>query len=149
MLSSAVILFAIPLLLILLVCLLAFVKGGTAERIGAAIILADLIIGMVAERFSQNQIFVLLRDGLTAVALLVIVLRYASWWLGGVMLLYALQFALQAYYFVLERPRDDVLVIVNNADFLAVSLCLGAGTVAAWLRRRASTAAPLVAEAAP
>jgi hypothetical protein len=145
MLSSVAILYSIPLLLILTVCLFAFAKGGAAERIGAAIILADLIIGMIGQHFSQNQIFVLLRDGLTAIALLIIVLRYASWWLGGVMLLYALQFSLQAYYFVLERPRDDLLVIVNNADFLAVGLCLGAGTVAAWLRRRASTAAPLTA----
>lgn len=148
MLSSVAILYSIPLLLIVLVCLLAFLKGGAAERFGAAIILADLVIGMIGQTVSSNQIFILLRDGLTAAALLLVALRYTSWWLGGVMLLYGLQFALQAYYFVLERPRDDLMVVVNNADFLAVSLCLGAGTVVGWMRRR-QIATVQTGEAAP
>jgi hypothetical protein len=140
MLSSVALLYSIPLLLILLVCLMAFLKGSAPERFGAAIILADLVLGMVGESITRSQMLVLVRDGLTALALLFIVLRYASWWLGAVMLLYALQFALQAYYFVLERPRDHLLVAINNADFLAVSLCLAAGTMAAWLHRRRAAA---------
>jgi len=140
MLSSVALLYSIPLLLILLVCLMAFLKGSAPERFGAAIILADLVLGMVGESITRSQMLVLVRDGLTALALLFIVLRYASWWLGAVMLLYALQFALQAYYFVLERPRDSLLVAINNADFLAVGLCLAAGTVVAWRHRRKAAA---------
>ena len=42
----------------------------------------------------------------TALCLLVIAVRYASFWLGGVMLLYAAQFSLHAFYLVTSRPID-------------------------------------------
>jgi hypothetical protein len=51
------------------------------------------------------------------------------------MLLYALQFALHAFYYVAERPRDSMHVILNNLDFFAVCVCLAAGTAVAWRRR--------------
>jgi hypothetical protein len=131
-------LFAISYILILFVlitCLFAFVKGGTAERVGAAVILANLVAGVVNEAQLHDQLITLVIDGLTALALLVVAVRYASFWLGGVMLLYALQFGLDAYYLVLEQPRDNLHVILNNVDFFAVSLCLSTGTAMAWRRR--------------
>ena len=117
-------------------CLFAFAKGGAPERIGAAVILANLIAGGVNEALLHDQRIILCIDGLTAVALLVVAVRYANLWLGMVMLLYGLQFSLHAYYFVSERPRDMLHVAINNADFFAVSLCLGAGTIIAWRRRQ-------------
>jgi hypothetical protein len=78
------------------------------------------------------------------VALLVIAVRYASFWLGAVMLLYALQFALHAVYYVVERPRDSLHVILNNLDFFAVCVCLAAGTAVAWRRRLRLATAPAV-----
>jgi hypothetical protein len=129
-----------PLVFSLVVCLFAMLKGGSAERGGAIVILANMLIGVVIEATGPTQIEILSLDGLTAAALLIMALRYASFWLGAVMLLYALQFALHAYYFVLERPRDFLHAVLNNLDFFAVSLCLAAGTVVAWRRRRAAAA---------
>jgi hypothetical protein len=117
-------------------CLFAFAKGGEAERIGAAVILANLLAGAASESFLHDQRMVLAIDGLTALLLLAAAVRYASFWLGAVMLLYGLQFGLHAFYFVSERPRDALHVAVNNANFFAIGLCLATGTVIAWRRRR-------------
>lgn len=137
-------LFAISNILILFVlvtCVFAFARGGPAERVGAAIILANLLAGMVNEAQLHDQLITLAIDGLTALALLVVAVRFASLWLGGVMLLYALQFGLDAYYLVLDHPRDDLHIILNNIDFFGVSLCLGSGTALTWRRRRRDAAA--------
>jgi hypothetical protein len=137
-------LFAISNILILFVlvtCLFAFAKGVAAERLGAAVILANLLAGVVNEAQLHDQLITLAIDGLTALALLVVAVRYANFWLGGVMLLYALQFGLDAYYLVLDHPRDNLHVILNNVDFFGVSLCLGTGTAVAWRRRGRAAAA--------
>ena len=136
-----------PLSIILLLlgvggCGFAFWKGGSAERAGAWVILANLVLmwagGQVLAGASTG-VFGLVLDGLTAAALLIIALRYASLWLGGVMLLYALEFSLRAFYFVTERPFDLLHAIINNTDFMGVVFCLVAGTAVAW-RRRAQAA---------
>ena len=117
-------------------CLFAFVKGGAAERIGAGVILANLVVMFLAsDYFLENPAMGLAVDALTAFVLLGLTVRYASLWLGCVMLLYALQFTLHAYYFVSERARDRLHVVVNNMDFFAVSLSLVIGTAVAWRRR--------------
>lgn len=131
----------ILLLFVLFACLFAFAKGGVAERAGAAVILANLLGGMVNEAQLHDQLITLVIDAVTALALLALAVRYASFWLGGVMLLYALQFGLDAYYLVLGQPRDDLHIMLNNIDFVAVSACLGTGTALAWRRRRRATAA--------
>jgi hypothetical protein len=120
----------------LFACVFAFVKGGPAERIGAVVILANLAFTLANEYLQQNQIVMLSVDGLTALVLLGIALRYASFWLGTVMLLYAFQFGLHAFYFVSERPRDLFHVVANNVNFLAISLSLVIGTAMAWRQRR-------------
>jgi hypothetical protein len=119
----------------LLSCLLALVKGGMAERIGAGIILANIVAYMANEAHFQNQVVSLVIDGLTALALLGVAISFASFWLGAVMLLYALQFSLHAFYFVQERPRDILHFVVNNVIFFATSLSLMTGTILAWRRR--------------
>lgn len=119
-----------------LTCMLAFWKGGRAEVIGAAIILANLVATMANEALVHGQLTSLAIDGVTAVVLLAAALRFASLWLGGVMLLYAAQFATQAYYLVLERPRDDLHVVLNNTVWFAISVCLAAGTISTWMSRR-------------
>jgi hypothetical protein len=134
---------AILLFLTLATCAYAFVLGDAPERVGATVILVNLFASMANETFlHQQQLPGVAIDGLTAVVLLIMALRYASFWLGVVMLLYALQFALHAYYLVLELPRDRVHVVLNNADFFGISLCLLAGTTMAWMRRRRRIAGP-------
>ncbi|THD66195.1 hypothetical protein [Phenylobacterium sp.] len=115
-------------------CVFAFTKGGRAERIGAAIILANTLAYIVNETRFQDQLANLVIDALTALAFLGVAVRYASFWQGAVMLLYAMQFSLHAYYFVLERPRDMLHVIVNDVVFFAILGCLTIGTALAWRR---------------
>jgi len=129
-----------PLAFSLLVALFAILKGGSAERWGAVIILANMLVGLLIESMGRSQVAVLVDDAVTAAILLAFSVRYASFWLGAVMLLYAMQFALHAYYFVLERPRDVLHVAINNFLFFSVSLCLAAGTAIAWRRRRRQAA---------
>jgi len=116
-------------------CAFAFVKGGSQERIAAAIILANLLATMANESFLHDQRVLLAIDGVTALALLPLTLRYASMWMGAIMLLYGGQFALHAFYFVLERRKDLLHVAINNTNFFAISLCLAIGTAYAMARR--------------
>ncbi|MBS0361064.1 MAG: hypothetical protein JSR98_06765 [Proteobacteria bacterium] len=123
-----------------LACLFALWKGGRSERIGAAIIWANIIAYVVNEtllwgHLQAQQVTSLVIDGVTAAALLAVALIFASFWLGAVMLFYALQFSLHAFYFVTERPRDTLHAILNNIIFFAVIFCLLAGALLAWRRR--------------
>lgn len=126
-------------------CLFGVIKGGAAERLGAAIILGNLLAGMVNQANFQSDLFSLSNNGITAILLLILAIRYASFWLGGVMLLYGLQFALHAAYFVLERKRDALFANLNNINFVLVSVCLLAGTIVAVRRRRGQRASETVA----
>jgi len=125
----------ILLVLCLFMCVLALAKGGMAERIGAGIIIANLVAGVVNERWLHTSMVHLAIAGVTALVLLAVAVRYASLWVGGVMLLYALQFALDAYYIVSEQKRDAIYVVTNNVLFCTVTLCLAGGTALAWRRR--------------
>jgi hypothetical protein len=136
----------------LLNCVLALVKGDAPERLGAALIILNLAVGFANQAMFQGdglRVAALCNDGITALILLGLTLRYASLWLGVVMLLYALLFALHAYYLVLERRSDLIYLLVSDIDFAGVNLALLAGTLMAWTRRRRTTAAPMLAEAAP
>jgi hypothetical protein len=138
---SAYTLFLIMLAFCLASGVFALVKGGAPERIGAAIILANLVLTGANDILLHDQRVLLAIDGLTAVALLPLTLRYASVWLGAVMLLYGLQFGLHAFYFVLERPKDTLHVWINNSNFFAISAALAAGTAMSLMRRRTPKAA--------
>jgi hypothetical protein len=148
MLLSPPLIFAL-LAFSLLTCAFAFWKGGAAERMAAAVIVANLVVGFLSWTLFESQVVDLGIDGVTALALLAIVLRFASPWLGAAMLVYAIQFGLDAYYLVLERPSasDKLHVAINNADSLAISLCLAAGTIFAWRRRRRIAAVPTLSGA--
>ena len=125
----------------LAVCTLGLWKGGRPERLGAVIILANQALTFVmtyvfSERASVGALVQLALDGLTAAALLLVVLRYGKPWLGVAMLLYAAQFALHSFYLVTERPNDTLHAVANNAIFVGVNLSLAAGIAMAMLNRR-------------
>lgn len=128
----------------LAVCALALIKGGRAERITAALILANLLLAYLGQFLppSGDSIFQLARDGLTALAFLVVTLIWGTPWLGMVMLLYASQFALHSVYFVTDRPHDRLHSIANNINFLSVHLCLLIGTVIAWRKSARQSKSP-------
>lgn len=118
--------------------LFAFWKGGAAERTAAMIVVINTVIGESSHWLAPNSdnIIRLLNDGLTALSLLFVTVRYVAPWMGGVMLFYAAQFAMHSYYLVTERPTGDYLnALINNVNFTGVVWCLVIGTAVAWRRR--------------
>ncbi|MFT4934421.1 MAG: hypothetical protein ACI9LT_001101 [Pseudoalteromonas distincta] len=129
--------------LLVTVCLFAFVRGGPAERIAAIFVFVIPVLSGIADAFLSEPVFLVGRlvcDGALALVFLYLAVRYGSLWLGGAMLLQALQFSLQAYYFVLGRAHDALYVTINNINFLGILACLTAGTLAASRRRRRAEA---------
>ncbi len=121
----------------LVVCALAWVKGGAPERIGGIIVFVSSVAALLIQLFlpgPKQSIPLLLGEGLIGFGFLILALRYASPWLGGAMLLQAIQFSLHAYYLVGEVPHDRTYAIVNNLDSLGVLICILIGTVQAWRR---------------
>jgi hypothetical protein len=118
--------------------LFALSKGGTAERAAAVVVIANVIIGDSCRWLAPGaeDVIRLVNDGLTAMVLLGVTVRYAALWMGGVMLFFAAQFSLHAYYLVMERPSSDYLhALINNIDFSGIIWCLIIGTVVAWRAR--------------
>jgi hypothetical protein len=112
-------------------------KGSPAERIAAGVVVADVLIGRGALMFapSATDLIHLVTDGLAALALLFVTVRYAAFWMGGVMLFFAAQFALHSYYLVMEQPHDYVHALINNINWSAIAWCLIIGTAVAWRAR--------------
>jgi cbb3-type cytochrome oxidase subunit 3 len=124
-------------------------KGNRAERIAAAVVVVNLLVGVAAELLipGGSSVVRLANDGLAALALLAVTVRYGALWMGGVMLFYAAQFSLHSIYMVTDRSdRDYLHALVNNIDFSGVTWCLIIGTAMAWRQReraaRAQKAAP-------
>ncbi len=85
---------------------------------------------------------ILIGDGLLALGFLALTLRFAKVWLGIAMLLQAIQFALHAYYYVVERKLDMLFAIVNNLVSWGLIACILGGVIAHWMheaRRRRAT----------
>lgn len=132
------------LALIVACCAFAAWKGGAAERFGAAIVLINTLISTFSDLMFSNfrGIGSLTLDAVTAFSFLALTLVFGRSWLGVAMLIYALQFALHAFYLVTERSPHDVLhATINNVNYLAVNFCLVIGTIGAIRRRRAPPAA--------
>src|SRR4051794_25620842 len=84
-------------------------KGNLGERYAAAVVVANMAIGLSGQwLFGLGNVEVIrfCNDGLAAVILLIITMRYSALWMGGVMLFYAAQFSLHAFYLVTERSQD-------------------------------------------
>ncbi len=122
---------------IVLVTALALWKGAMAERIGAAAnLIAALGVATIHMLWSStNAIPLLVADAGLAMIFLGLAVRYASVWLGGAMLLQAVQFSLHAFYMVAERPHDRLYFRINNVDTLLVLAALAFGAVQSWRRR--------------
>ncbi|WP_430423066.1 hypothetical protein [Phenylobacterium sp.] len=121
----------------ILCCLFALWKGGRAERMGALAVLANVVIGQTGHLVAPalNDQIRLVNDGLTALLLLGVTVRYGALWMGGVMLFYAAQFAMHSFYIVTERKPDFLRALINNVDYLGIVSCLIIGTIVAWRRR--------------
>ena len=102
---------------ILAVCMFGIFKGGSAERLGAgltvSIALAFQVLN-VALPEETRPVPHLVLDGVLALGFLALSVRYASLWLGGVMLLQGVQFSLHAYFFVTKLAPNLTYAVVNN-----------------------------------
>lgn len=129
----------VALVAVLGICLFALVRGGVPERLTGATILSAIPLGFILHQAPESWVPVisLVVDGAFAFIFLILVLRYALTWLGAVMLLYAAQFALHAFYFVAEREPDRLHAMVNNGIFVALGISLLIGTLAHTRRRAA------------
>lgn len=116
--------------------LFAVWKGGVAERSTAIVVIANVLIGQT-EWFAPGSggLIRIINDGITALVLLVITVRYAALWMGGVMLFFAAQFSMHSYYLVTERPNDYWHALINNIDYSGIIWCLIIGTLVAWRAR--------------
>ncbi|WGM41229.1 hypothetical protein [Caulobacter sp. NIBR1757] len=146
----------LPFLIVWLAVLATFVfavlKGGIAERFAATLVVIGALYAFGVGRLLDNEmrtLALLLGDFLLAMGFLTLAVRYASLWLGGAMLLQAVQFTLHAWYMLGERRPDMFHVIVNNADTVGILLCIVLGTATAWRRRgeRQTTAGAAAPEA--
>lgn len=125
-------------------------KGGTAERATAIAIIVNVAIGQLSKALlpSGDNVVRLLNDGLTAVLILGVTLRFGAPWMGGVMLFYAAQFAMHSYYLVTMREVGDyTYALINNINFTSMIWCLIIGTAVTW-RRRARARAKAAGETA-
>ncbi|RYF93558.1 MAG: hypothetical protein EON95_08490 [Caulobacteraceae bacterium] len=144
--------FLIVWLAVLAMFVFAILKGGTAERYAATLVVLGALYGFGVGRLLGSEmrtLALLLGDFLLAMGFLTLAVRYASLWLGGAMLLQAVQFTLHAWYMLGERRPDMFHVIVNNADTVGILLCIVLGTATAWRRRSESQAAAAVAAGPP
>jgi hypothetical protein len=119
-------------------CLFALAMGGAAERYAAGVIILNMVLEYAVRKLFPDAAssFKLLNDGLAALVLLVLAVRYAAPWLGGAMFFYAAQFALHSYFLVLDLPTASAVRIhLNNFNFAGITCCLIAGTFMTWRRR--------------
>jgi hypothetical protein len=125
----------------LLAAMFAAWQGDRAARIAGAVNLLNsvslVIYGAISGNAQTGEVLELVGDLVWAVGLLMLVVRYASRWLGVTMLLQAVQFSLHAYYLVMEREHDLIHAWVNNLNEVGISICIIIGTVAAIRRRMA------------
>jgi hypothetical protein len=127
------------LALLVLVCLAAWMKGGASERLSAALVLGAMFLNLAIHAFAPkaSQNFLLLGvDGVIALGLLIVALRYMRFWLGGAVMLQAVQFSLHAYYLVNEMRHDRNYAVVNNLVTYGLLLLILLGTVRAWRLRK-------------
>jgi len=121
----------------ILCCLFAMWKGGRAERAAAIAVMVNIVVGQTGHYLApalDDQIR-LINDGLTALVLLGVTVRYGALWMGGVMLFYAAQFAMHSFYIVMQKQPDYFRALINNLDYLGIVSCLIIGTLVAWRHR--------------
>ena len=122
-----------------LAALFAAWQGDRAARIAGAVNLFNsvslVIYGAVTGNAQASEVLELAGDLIWAVGLLMLVVRYASLWLGVTMLLQSVQFSLHAFYLVTDRPHDLIHAWVNNLNEVGITLCIVIGTVLAVRRR--------------
>ncbi len=130
-------------------CLLAWIRGGLAERLGAGLYFASASFD-VAIRLATGQALAivpeLMFDGLVAVGFLVLAIRYNSLWLGAAMMLKGVQLALHAAHLTdgadLHIGPFNVYTLSLGVVSMLISSTIIAGTIAGMRSRRRTRPEP-------
>jgi hypothetical protein len=128
---------------ILAVCALAYFRGGSAERWGGVLTLSLALAFQAVNVWvpeAQRSVPHLVLDGMLAVGFMVLALRYASAWLGLVMVLQGVQFSLHAFYFVTQKTPRLAYAIINNLVTWGTLLGILWGVLAYWRQQRRANA---------
>jgi len=112
--------------------LLAWLRGGAAERMGATMMLIGNLVVVTIHLLAPagpQALALLMGEAALAVGFLLVAMRYLSPWLGLAMILQAIQFSLHAYYLVGEKPHDYLYRAINNFNTFAILLIILAATI--------------------
>lgn len=147
----------ISIVLLFLSCGFAIWKGQQAERAGAILILATWLVTLAGAFGAQNQlpaVTFLVSDGILAGGLLILALRFSSWWMGAAMLLQAASLSFHAAYFAADKSDLNhaslyLYVLGKNLSSVAMLIVLASATVAGMLKRRRARAAQRSAAQTP
>ena len=125
-----------------LCCGFAIWKGGSAERAGALLIVITWMVTLVASAGSKNLAATafLVSDAIMAVGLLLLAVRYSSWWMGAAMLVQAIALSFHAAYFAAEQSemsRKTLTLYVMGKNLASVGLLviILAATIASIIKR--------------
>ncbi len=133
---------------IIAACAFGLLKGGPAERIGAGMTLlisiAFVIVNELVPEIARPVPHLVL-DGVLALAFLGLAVRYASLWIGAVMLLQGVQFSLHAYFFVTKLTPGVTYAIVNNMVTWGTLLGIVLGALAFRRHSRAADKSQAIA----
>jgi hypothetical protein len=145
----------IGLVLLIGACLFAWIKGGPAERVGAAMVAVAWIVGLALQAFIPKDMASAapaVLDVALAIGLLVVAIRYSSMWLGVAMMLQSAILFLHA-----ERLAGGIgphnYYVGLNVTGAAMLTAIVMGAAANWRRqrraRRAARTMPPPAMATP
>jgi uncharacterized membrane protein AbrB (regulator of aidB expression) len=129
----------VEIILTLSCCAYGIVKGGSADRLGAAFILASYIADDVAFALTRPHFPVMaifFGDFLLALALLFVAVRYSNLWLGCAMLLQSVDLCSQGLAFTGEGLSNLQQFWLNNIVSMLMLLCVMTGATISWRKRR-------------
>ena len=126
----------------LVVFVVALIKGGAAERLGAGAMILDWLGEVVADRFGDFHrmaiVPTLFLDVLLAAMLLGLALRYGRLWIGVAMILQSVMLAMHSMVLSEDAPGYYLYAACMNVTTCLLLLSLLTGAVSAWRRRVAS-----------
>ncbi len=125
-------------------CVLAFIKGGRAERGGAILIALNWFAITVSQFLIGGRVptrtFVgspaLIFDILLAIGFLWLALRYSSLWLGAAMMLQGGQLAVYGSFLQAGAHSARQYAIALNVTGVLVLLTILGGTISSWMQRK-------------
>lgn len=127
----------------LAVCILAWVRGGAAERYGAAMVVLTWTVVIAFQFAFANagpslwvvSVPMLICDFLLSFGLLVLALRFASLWVGAAMLAQSAQLGIQALFIADGGLTHHAFAEGSNICSGVLLAALLLGTLSSWRRR--------------